>query len=340
MTLAFVGHRCCDHSPSGGYDQVCELFPDAGWIEGRALQAGRLEWHRRPRHDQGSGPTLLHVFYGDCSGKALPAVLRERFPGAAVLASAHQPVARLQHDAQALEALRRSDAVLAVSESQGRELRALNLGVSIHAAPHGVWTRVFQPATTGRAVRDHILIVGSFLRDWAAARRVAADLAAEGVRSVALGAGARSNLADTESRVEVCGWVPEHELADRYHRAAAVFLPFLEATASNALLEAMAAGCPVICPRLPSLVDEYLGDDLDAFDPGRLDVAVARLLRYVRDPDAREARAQVLRSRVQRFDWGHLQNRYAAVFEAVSARAARRGEAGWVDGRAALQRSV
>jgi|GEM_PF-2441830 len=339
MTLAFAGHRCCDHSPSGGYDQVCELFPDAGWIEGRALQAGRLEWHRRPRPDQGSEPTVVHVFYGDCSGKALPPLLRERFPRAAVLSSVHQPVARLQHDVEALEALRRSHAVLAVSELQGRDLLALRLGVPVHTLPHGVWTRVFQSTTTAPAVRDHVLIVGSFLRDWAAARRVAADLAAAGVRSVALGAGARNNLADS-AHVEVCGWVSEPELADRYHRATAVFLPFLEATASNALLEAMAAGCPVICPRLPSLVDEYLGDDLDAFDPGRHDVAVARLLRYVRDPAAREARAQALRARVQRFDWGHLRARYAAMFEAVSARAAWRDDTGSVDGHVTLQRSV
>ena len=102
----------------------------------------------------------------------------------------------------------------------------------------------------------------------------------------------------------------------------------------------MAAGCPVICPRLPSLVDEYLGDDLDAFDPGRHDVAVARLLHYVRDPGARQARAQALRARVQRFDWGHLQARYAALFEAVSAPAAWRDDAGSIDGRVALQRGV
>ena len=339
MTLAFAGHRCCDHSPSGGYNQVCELFPDAGSIEGRALQAGRLEWQRRPRHDPGSEPTVVHVFYGDCSGKALPALLRQRFPHATILSSAHQPVARLRQDAEALEALRRSHAVLAVSDSQGQDLLALNLGVPVHALPHGVWSRVFQPTATGPAIRDHVLIVGSFLRDWDAARRVATDLAAAGVRSVALGAGARSNLADA-ANVEVSGWVPEHELADRYHHAAAVFLPFLEATASNALLEAMAAGCPVICPRLPCLVDEYLGDDLDAFDPGRHDVAVARLLHYVRDPGARQARAQALRARVQRFDWGHLQARYAALFEAVSAPAAWRDDAGSIDGRAALQRGV
>ena len=177
---------------------------------------------------------------------------------ATILSSAHQPVARLRQDAEALEALRRSHAVLAVSNSQGQDLLALNLGVPVHALPHGVWSRVFQPTATGPAVRDHVLIVGSFLRDWDAARRVATDLTAAGVRSVALGAGARSNLA-AAANVEVSGWVPEHELADRYHHAAAVFLPFLEATASNALLEAMAAGCPVICPRLPSLVDEYPG---------------------------------------------------------------------------------
>lgn len=340
MDLAFVGHRCCDHSPSGGYDQVCALFPSAGWLDGRALADGRLEWHREPGAEASNTPRLFHVFYGDCSGKPLPRLLRERFPDALIVSSAHQPVSRLQQDAQALDALRISDAILTVSALQASELRHLDLGVPVEAVPHGVWTRVFRPEARWPDARDHVLLVGSFLRDWDTARRIIAGLAAEGVRSVALGAGSRAHLSSGEVPVDVRPFVPEAELAAMYDRAAAVCLPFLEATASNALLEAMAAGCPVICPRLPSLVDEYLGDDLDAFGPGHPEAAVARLLHYVRHPDARAARSRVLTTRVAPLDWAHLKPRYAAVYEAVAARRPGRRAEGPADVPArALQRS-
>lgn len=336
MNVVFVGHRCCDHSPSGGYDQVCALFPASGWLDGRALEAGRLEWQREPQAAHAGAPRVFHVFYGDCSGKALPRLVRDRFPGAVIVSSAHQPATRLRQDAPALEALRASDAVLTVSEQQAREMRALHLGVPIRSVPHGVWTDVFRPASPASAVRNQVLLVGSFLRDWTTARHVVSALAAAGVGATALGAGARSHLADGEAPVDVRPWVPEAELAALYDGAAAVFLPFLEATASNALLEAMAAGCPVVCPRLPSLLDEYLGDDRDAFDPDQPGDAVARLLCYARDPVARAARSRELIGRAAEFDWARLKPRYVAAYEA----AAGRGAEGAPDEQpAALQRS-
>ena len=319
MQLVFVGHRCCDHSPSSGYDQICSLFPEAGWLEGRALQAGRLEWIREPAAPGAPGPQLFHVFYGDCSGKPLPAILRERFPGAIVVSSAHQPVNRLRQETAAWDAIAASDAIITVSEVQARELHACGLRIPIHAVAHGVWTRVFRAATPA-AHRDHVLLVGSVLRDWTAATQVAAGLAEAGVRCVAVGAGPRSHLVSEGTPIEVLPWVSEDMLARMYAAAAAVFLPFLDATASNALLEAMAAGCPAVMPRLPSLVDEYVGDDLDAVDPGRHDLAIARLLHYVRSPEDRAARSQALRARADRFDWARLKPRYAAVFDSVATR--------------------
>jgi glycosyltransferase involved in cell wall biosynthesis len=320
MDLVFVGDRCDDHSPSSGYDQVCSLFPAAGWLSGRALVDGTLRWLREPSAGHSHGPRVYHVIYGDCSGKALPALLRQRFPRAALIASAHQPAARLRDDDSACAALRGSDGIVAVSSVQAGELRELGFAAPIHSIPHGVWTDVFRPPSAQQSMgsRREVLIVGSFLRDWDGARQVIEGLAGAGIRCTALGAGARKNWSADRATVEVPPRVSESELAAKYHQSAVVFLPFLQATASNSLLEAMAAGCPVVCPRLPSLVEDYLPDDSDCFEPGRYDVALSRLLHYVRDPAAREAKSRTLIARAARFDWAGLRESYAAAYEDVA----------------------
>jgi glycosyltransferase involved in cell wall biosynthesis len=322
IDLVFVGHRCCDHSPNSGYDQVCALFPQAGWLNGPALEAGRIEWYRPRQGAAASTPPLFHVFYGDCSGRALPAILRERFPGAPIVSSVHKPVSRLREDLLARKAIEASDAIITVTDVQARELAALELPGEIHAIPHGVWPSIFRPASQSARPRSDVLIVGSFLRDWEGARHVIQALARHGVRMVAVGAGAREHLHDENLPVQVLPRVSESELTELYDRAAAVFLPFLDATASNALLEAMAAGCPVVCPRLPALVDEYLRDDSDTFAVGQYDVAAALLLRYVRSPADRDAKSRTLLAKAEEFDWARLKPRFEAVFKDVAARAA------------------
>ena len=314
MELVFAGDRCCDHSPSSGYDQVCSLFPAAGWLSGRALEAGNVMWHREPSRSAEEGPRVFHVFYGDCSGKPLPALLRERFPGSIIVSSAHQPVSRLLADAPALAALKASDAIITVSELQRRELADVELPAPVYAVPHGVWTDVFRPQSPpDGAERKDVLFVGSFLRDWDEAKQVAMELARAGVRPIALGAGPRQHLVG-DLPIDVAPRVSEEELARMYHRAAAVFLPFLEATASNALLEAMAAGCPVVCRRLPSLVDEYLGDDSDTYEAGQYDRAAARLLYYVGNSGARAAKSAQLMARAEQFEWSRIKDRFTAIY--------------------------
>ena len=282
--LTFVGDRCCDHSPSSGYDQVCSLFPAAGWLSGRALEAGEERWIRAAAEP--AVPSLLHVFYGDCSGSAAVPILRERWPGETIVLTVHQPVERMRRDTAAMRACADADAILTVSERQATELAALDLQVPVRAIAHGVWTHRFAPAGGAAssacvASRREVLLVGNYLRDWPVIDRIVDLLATRGVRCRLVGTNAPGERFAGYEWVTVSPKLSERELADAYDGAAALLMPVLDTTASNALLEAMSAGCPVICNEAPSLVDEYLGDRIDAFEAGDCDAAVDRLLRYV-----------------------------------------------------------
>lgn len=319
MEVVFIGDRCCDHSPSSGYDQVCSLFPEAGWLSGRALEAGRLDWLRPPAKSAPPERPVFHVFYGDCSGKPLPVLLRRRFPEARIVSSVHQPVSRLKTDEAGCAALRASDALVTVSEAQVRELAGLQLDAPVYAVPHGVWTTVFRPTGVRRDLPSEIVLtVGSFHRDWDGVKRIAEILARAGIRILALGTGAREHLNGSGEHIQVLPRFSEAELLEMYHCAAVVFLPFLDATASNALLESMSVGCPVVCPRFPALI-EYLGEESDCFGAGQYDQAATAILRYVQDPSARAAKSQALINRAAKFDWACLKHRYAAVYSRVAA---------------------
>jgi glycosyltransferase involved in cell wall biosynthesis len=279
-----------------------------------------MSWIREPSGTTAArSPQVFHVFYGDCSGSALPAILRARFPRAVVVSTVHQPVSRLKDDPAALASLYSVDAIIAVSGVQACQLAEFGLTASVHVVPHGVWTHVFRPPyATVQASRDSVLLVGNYLRDWEGTRQMVGMLADAGVRSVVLGSAAPDRLSARHPLVEICPRVPEAELAALYNRSAALLLPVLDATASNALLEAMAAGCPVICPRFSALVDDYLGDATDSYPPGCHREAVARALTYVRQPERRAIRSHALMRRADKFDWARLQPLLAATYRTIA----------------------
>lgn len=322
-SLVFVGDRCCDHSPSSGYDQLCTIFPDSGWLSGRLLTAGNVAWIRPSATindglDCDPGP-VFHVLYGDCSGSALPAILRDRWPRATIVSTVHQPIDRLV-DSNSLRCLDGVDAIVTVCQEQASQLAGLGLTASLHAVPHGVWTKVFRPPPghRTRSDRNEILIVGTYLRDWQFARRVIGRIAQVGIRSRVLGASAKEQLAIDHPLVTVSPQVSEPELVQLYHRSVALFLPVLGATASNALLEAMTAGCPVVCTRFPSFVEEYVGDDSDAFAPQDEDRAVDLLVKYATNLTYRNTRSRTLMRRAQMFDWARLRVRFMKTYKAIA----------------------
>lgn len=319
MNLVFVGDPCCDHSPSSGYHQICSIFPDASWLSERHLLAGQVTWYRRPPPTRRAARLLFHVFYGDFS--PLPPMLRAHFPDATIVSSIHRPIDRVVADATGRRSLGATDAVFTVSTVQAEHLTQLGVAASVHVIPHGVWTERFRSASATAPIdRSTVLLVGNHLRDWNTAARALDLLAKQAVVSVIVGAATpRDTFADT-GYVKMLPRVSETQLVDLYDNAAALFLPVVDATASNALLEAMAAGCPIVCPELPALVDDYLGDRSDTFAPGRADLASERLMSYIREPRRRADRSRALTKRSEVFDWLSLRPRYLAAYGEILAR--------------------
>ncbi|WOP20093.1 glycosyltransferase family 1 protein [Raineyella sp. LH-20] len=110
---------------------------------------------------------------------------------------------------------------------------------------------------------------------------------------------ARLGLADW---VDLAGWLPSEEVDQLYAEATLLVFPTLFEGFGLPVLEAMSAGCPVLCTDLPVL-HEVAGDAaayVDSRDPQALADAIAALL----DDPAERARLAVAGSaRAAEFSW-------------------------------------
>jgi glycosyltransferase involved in cell wall biosynthesis len=186
------------------------------------------------------------------------------------------PEFRARFTAQARDAAARADGVIAVSEFTGRQVVSL-LGVDpakVHVVHHG--TRKL--AETGNAPRRReavILSVGAIQKRKNTARLVEAfeTLAApwQLVLAGSQGYGAADILAriansPARDRIRVTGYVSAADLAEWYARAAVFAFPSLDEGFGMPVLEAMAAGIPVVTSNRSAL-PEVAGDAALLVDP-------------------------------------------------------------------------
>ena len=122
------------------------------------------------------------------------------------------------------------------------------------------------------------------------------------------------------------GHVSNPELAMLYAHATGLVMPTLYEAGSFPVREAVYAGCPVACSRVPPVVEdiERMHDDaaliFDPFDPDDVAAAITRLpeQRLV----TRERHAELRARAMAAFDWNRTAAGYWDVFESAQAAAA------------------
>lgn len=106
-------------------------------------------------------------------------------------------------------------------------------------------------------------------------------------------------------------------LAGLYRGAAALVYPSLYEGFGIPPLEAMAAGCPVICSNTSSL-PEVVGNAGEYFDPASRDSMVAAMERVLDSPSRRLELVQLGRQQLQKFSWERCARETLDIYRSLS----------------------
>jgi glycosyltransferase involved in cell wall biosynthesis len=217
---------------------------------------------------------------------------------------------RRRFSAQAREAAERSDLIIAVSEFTARQVEDL-LGVErtrIRVVHHGVR---FRPRRSCLRKERIILHVGAVQRRKNIIRLVEAfERVPEGWRLVLAGSpgyGAGEILGRIEASprrrsIDVKGYVADEALEELYARASVFAFPSLDEGFGMPVLEAMAAGVPVLASTRSALA-EVCGDAALFVNPNDVEEIAAALCRLTADEHLRDDYARRGRDRAGPFTW-------------------------------------
>jgi len=305
------------------------LAPSA-WVN--ACQPVLAELHRsRPIH-------ILdcHYLYPDAVAGAelarrlrIPFVMSARGSDVNVIGALEGPRRRI------VEAASRASAVIAVSGALAEKLRSMGVAEEkLHVISNGVDVDRFAPKPNSSAEKlaeGRVLLgVGRLVRGKGfhvaleAMARLLPEfpdlvlmLAGEGPERPALEAAARAH--GISDRLRLLGEVPHDRIPSLLWQAHRFLLPSFNEGYPNVVVEAIAAGCPVVATAvggIPEIVDSELGDlAVHAEDVGALESALRTSLRRTFDPAAFARKRESLR-------WDPLIDRLHSVFERAVASAA------------------
>jgi glycosyltransferase involved in cell wall biosynthesis len=235
------------------------------------------------------------------------------------LAQLRNRVARRAYE----RAFRRTAAIVAYGHAEAEELRAWLPGHDVRFVPFGVDPAAF----ASREVEPDIDVVSVGMdpeRDYALLARVAATMPERSFSVVASADQARSVGG---ANVAVASELPFAETQERIARARVVGLPVrdnLYSGATTTLLQAMAAGKPVVVSRTAAIAEGYgLEDGVNVrlVPPGDDAAFAAALRELLADEDAAAAFGRRARETVEReLGWDRYVDRLADVLRGAASR--------------------
>ena len=274
------------------------------------LAAGlHMAFHRR---------SLYHALYGDTDVWLLGYF--RRLTGTRLVATFHEPLPQLEWF-QIDRIVPNLDAAILVSESQRPYFEKLLPSERIFVHPHGVDTDFFKPAENPTA-EPVCITVGAHLRDFETLSAVMTLVREKNpnVRFIAVGArregGGNSRLDD--ERFTHLEHLSDEQLRDAYQSARIAVFSFRDATASNALLEAMATGLPTVATDVGG-VRECVSEDTGILcQPGDPHSMAEAILKLLTDRGFADRMSKASRLRAVRFDYKEVAKTIDDIYSRIA----------------------
>jgi glycosyltransferase involved in cell wall biosynthesis len=260
---------------------------------------------------------LYHVLYGETDTWLLRYF--RRISTSRLVATFHEPIPRLE-SLDIGKIVPFLDAATPVSNYQRGFFERFLPRRRVLVVPHGIDVDFFQPPAM-LSDEPVCITVGSTLRDFDTLKKAISIIHETNpqVRFVAVGTnltgGNKSQLHD--DRVEILTSLNDVGLLTAYHRSRVAVLSFEQATANNALLEAMACGLPTVATDIGG-VREYLGEDAGILCPPRDAAAFAdAVLRILGDRALADRMSRAARTRSLLYDYRRVAQQMSDVHAQV-----------------------
>jgi glycosyltransferase involved in cell wall biosynthesis len=335
-----LDERCFRAIPHGASDSDADLArwltPLRPWL-GRFIRRGRMPWYKlsdlNAELEAMAGCLMgrfdiVHFLDGEHSAQFLPRLVRTcRLPAVRTVATFHQPP-EIARQVVNTDLLRWLDHIVLVSPSQLPFFEPHVPKDRLHVLLHGVDARFFHPAPRPNpTARIRCITAGHWLRDWRVFESVARSLA--GVDGIAFDV-VTDRKVDFRHlpNVTIHSGIDDATLANLYRSVDVLFLPLVQSTANNTLLEGIASGLAGVITDLEA-VRAYLpdGEALLVAD-NQVDGFVEALRRLQRDVDLRHELGRRARARAEALAWPRIIRSYENFYTGVAAGSPVRGRLG------------
>lgn len=226
------------------------------------------------------------------------------------------------------EGLSCADAVIVMSPNYIDYYQSLAPQARVTFIPHGIDIHYFKPAPLNQTAQDgkiRLLTVGNMLRDFETLAKVI-NLAAEN------GADWQFQVVALRDRLDKLGSMLSEEgkklymplfnisnerLLSLYQDSSLLYLPLLDATANNAVVEAMACGLPMLLSDFPA-TRAYAEDSADYISGRDPREAYEQIEQITSDQTALQQRGEAARLMAEnKLSWEVIIERQRSFFESV-----------------------
>ncbi|MEJ5277092.1 MAG: glycosyltransferase family 4 protein [Thermogemmata sp.] len=219
-------------------------------------------------------------------------------------AALHNPPNELRRRLGDAEHLRKCDGIVCLGSNVLEFLQDRRIDVKTAVVPHGVDTDFFSPCEGYRRER-RVLIVGWHLRDWELTRQVLAGLrrAEPEIRVDVVGPAAVRDELPKEEWIQIHEWVDDEKLREFYWKSGLLLYLPSDCVASNAVVEAMSCGLPVVTVNRGA-VKEYVSPGCGLIcNRASAAQVVDAALSIIRDESLAECLGRTARARAMELDW-------------------------------------
>jgi glycosyltransferase involved in cell wall biosynthesis len=278
----------------------------------RLLSKSYLSLHAEQAALKGKG-RLLHHLYGE-NTLWLSLLGHHRRP---IVATFHRPPRLLNAEMPLFwkQAIHNLAGVVVLSPTLLSYMKSSCslMGTHIALIPHGIDTEYFSPSEDERS-NELAISVGSYLRDPATLIR-AMRIVREKAPRLKLILVSKAPTSGPDNVIVKHG-ITDEELLGYYRRSSFMILPLVDLVASNAMLEAMACGVPVICPNFQS-ARFYMGNVPTTYDPGNANDLADKIIWLYENDDERRKLGSEMRERAQTFSWIRISSMMRSFYETI-----------------------